>query len=183
MYTSSTINTAAGSVRRVREVLETNHEVSDRPEAKPLVRPSGHICLKDVTFGYEPAQPVLRDVSLEVLPGQTLAIVGPTGAGKSTLGGLVARFFDPTGGTVTIDSHDLRDITLASLWQNVSVALQEAFLFPMSIADNIAYGRPDASRQEVMAAAQAANAHEFIQGLPEGYDTIVGERGSHALGR
>jgi ATP-binding cassette subfamily B protein/subfamily B ATP-binding cassette protein MsbA len=121
-------------------------------------------------------------VSVEVRPGETLAIVGPTGAGKSTLAGLVPSFHDPWQGRVTIDGVDLRDIALKSLRANVAVVLQEAFLFPMTIAENIAYGRPGASRRDVEAAARAANAHDFIMRLPEAYDTVVGERGATLSG-
>jgi ATP-binding cassette subfamily B protein/subfamily B ATP-binding cassette protein MsbA len=125
---------------------------------------------------------VLHDVSLEAHPGERIAIVGATGAGKSTLVSLVPRFFDPDSGRVLIDGHDVKDVQLKSLRSQVSLVLQESFLFPISIADNIAYGRPDASREEVEAAAQAANAHRFIEELPQGYDTVVGERGATLSG-
>ena len=133
--------------------------------------------LEGVTFGYEPGRPVLRGVCLEVLPGQTVALVGFTGVGKTTLVSLVPRFFDPWEGRVTIDGHDLRDVRLHDLREQVAVVLQEPVLFRLSIAENIAYGRPGASRAAVEAAARAANAHAFIERLPQGYDTMVGERG------
>jgi ATP-binding cassette subfamily B protein/subfamily B ATP-binding cassette protein MsbA len=138
--------------------------------------------LEGVTFGYEAGRAVLRDVWLEVPAGQTVALVGYTGAGKTTLAGLVARFFDPWQGRVLIDGQDARDARLRSLRQQVAVVLQEPFLFPLSVADNIAYGRPDASRVEVEQAARAANAHEFISRLPLGYDTPLGERGASLSG-
>jgi ATP-binding cassette subfamily B protein/subfamily B ATP-binding cassette protein MsbA len=125
---------------------------------------------------------VLHDVTLEARAGETLAIVGPTGAGKSTLVSLVPRFFDPWSGTVRLDGVDLREATAQSVRAQVAIVLQEAFLFPMSVADNIAYGRPGASHEEIEQAARAANAHEFISALPEGYDTVLGERGATLSG-
>jgi ATP-binding cassette subfamily B protein/subfamily B ATP-binding cassette protein MsbA len=130
-----------------------------------------------VTFGYEPGRAVLRDVSLEVPAGQTLALVGYTGAGKTTLASLVARFFDPWQGRLLLDGRDLRSLRLRELREQVAVVLQEPFLFPLSVAENIAYGRPGASREQVARAARAANAHDFICRLPGGYDTVLGERG------
>jgi ATP-binding cassette subfamily B protein/subfamily B ATP-binding cassette protein MsbA len=177
MYTPSTIQGALGSVRRVQEVLEVNREIMDRPGAIALPEARGNVCMENVTFGYESGRLVLRDVSLEVLPGQCVAVVGPTGAGKTTLVSLVARFFDPWQGRVTLDGHDLRDIQLKSLRRQVALVLQEPFLFPFTIAENIAYGRPGARRPEIEAAAQAAQLHNFIVGLPRRYDTLVGERG------
>jgi ATP-binding cassette subfamily B protein/subfamily B ATP-binding cassette protein MsbA len=138
--------------------------------------------LENVTFGYEPGQPVLRGVSLAAYPGRILAIVGATGAGKSTLVYLVPRFFDPWQGRVLVDGHDVRDLRLKSLRDQVSLVLQEPFLFPISIADNIAYGRPNASRKEIEAVARAAHAHEFIERLPQTYDTLIGERGATLSG-
>jgi ATP-binding cassette subfamily B protein/subfamily B ATP-binding cassette protein MsbA len=182
MYLSSTVQAAAGSSLRVREVLDTKPEVAERPGARPLPPARGHVRLEEVTFGYEPGRPVLRGVSLEVLPGQTVAIVGCTGAGKTTLVNLVSRSFDPWQGRVLVDGYDLRDVRLQSLRQQVAVVLQEPFLFPRTIRENIAYGRPEASRQEVEAAAHAANAHLFIERLPRGYETVVGERGATLSG-
>jgi ATP-binding cassette subfamily B protein/subfamily B ATP-binding cassette protein MsbA len=177
MYTPSTIQGALGSVRRVQEVLAVEREIADRPGAYALAEVRGHVRLEDVTFGYEPGRPVLRQVTLDVQPGQAVAVVGPTGAGKTTLVSLVARFFDPWQGRITLDGHDLRDLQLQSLRAQVAVVLQEPFLFPLTIAENIAYGRPGASRHEIEAAACAANAHAFILRLPHCYDTAVGERG------
>jgi len=138
--------------------------------------------MEGVSFGYTPEQPVLRNISLEVKPGQRVAIVGQSGAGKSTLAGLVLRFYDPSAGRVLIDGNDARDVRLDDLRRQVSLVLQESFLFPTSIAENIAYGRPSATRREIEAAARAAHAHEFIEKLPEGYDTLIGEHGSTLSG-
>jgi ATP-binding cassette subfamily B protein/subfamily B ATP-binding cassette protein MsbA len=142
----------------------------------------GHLVLDKVTFGYEPGRPVLQGVSLEALPGQALAIVGATGAGKTTLVSLVPRFFDPWQGRVLLDGQNLRELQLKSLRRQVALVLQEPFLFPLTVAENIAYGRPEASRQEIEAAARAANAHGFIAALPDGYDTRIGERGATLSG-
>ena len=182
MYAPSTTQGAAGSAKRVLEILETRRDVDDRPGARRLDKVRGHVRIEGVSFGYRPGRPVLHDVSLEVRPGETVAIIGPTGAGKSTIASLVPRFHDPASGRVTLDGIDLRDISLQSLRSNVSVVLQEAFLFPMSIADNIAYGRPHASRRDIEDAARAANAHEFISRLPRGYDTVLGDRGTTLSG-
>ncbi|MBI3853893.1 MAG: ABC transporter ATP-binding protein [Verrucomicrobia bacterium] len=182
MYTSSTIQGAAGSARRVWEVLQTETRVADKPGATPLSAPRGHLQMENVTFGYEPGRPVLRNISLDVLPGQTLALVGATGAGKSSLVSLIPRFFDPWEGRVLVDGHDVRDVQLKSLRSQVALVLQEPFLFPMTVAENIAYGCPHASFEQIEAAAQAANAHEFILRLPDGYNTVVGERGGTLSG-
>jgi ATP-binding cassette subfamily B protein/subfamily B ATP-binding cassette protein MsbA len=182
MYSPSTTQGAAGSARRVLEILETERDVQDRPGALPLTRVTGHVAFDDVSFEYEPGRPVLHRISLDVRAGETVAIVGRTGAGKSTLVSLLPRFYDPLTGRVTLDGHDLRDVELASLRAQIAVVLQEPFLFPFSIADNIAYGRPDATRVEVAAAARAANASAFIERLPAGYDTVLGERGATLSG-
>jgi ATP-binding cassette subfamily B protein len=182
MYTGSTIQGAAGSARRVLEVLQAENIVADRPAAMKLDNVRGHIRFENVTFGYQPERPVLRDISFEISPGQTFALVGETGAGKSTLASLVPRFFDPGAGRLLLDGHDLRDIRLKSLRSSVALVLQEPFLFPLSIAENIAYGSPHATLQQIEAAARAANAHEFILRLPEGYNTVIGERGATLSG-
>ncbi len=178
----STLQGASASVDRVLEVLGTGREVADRPGAAALPPVGGHVRFEGVVAGYEPGRPVLRGVTLEARPGETVAIVGATGAGKSTLVGLLPRFADPWRGRVTIDGHDLRDVRLRSLRDQVALVLQEPFLFPLTVAENIAYGRPAATRAEVEAAARAANAHPFIARLPDGYDTVVGERGATLSG-
>ena len=167
----------SAGVDRVSEVLEAAPEIADAPGAPALPRVRGQVALENVTFGYEPNHPVLRDISLEARPGETLAIVGATGAGKTTLVNLIPRFCDPWQGCVRLDGHDLRAVQVQSLRSQIALVLQEPFLFPFSIADNIAFAKPAVSRAEVEAAARAANAHEFIQRLPQGYDTVLSERG------
>jgi ABC-type multidrug transport system fused ATPase/permease subunit len=182
MYTPSTLQGAAGSARRVLEVFDIEPEVADLPGAATLPKSRGRVLLDEVTFGYEPGRPVLRGISLEILPGETLAIIGATGAGKTTLVSLVPRFFDPWSGRVLVDGHDVRHVKLKSLREQVSLVPQEPFLFPFSIAENIAYGRPGASQLAIETAARAANLHDFIVRLPQGYATLVGERGATLSG-
>ncbi len=145
MYTSSTVQSAAGSARRVMEIMSTEQDVKDMPGARPLPRVEGHVLIDGITFGYKPGLPVLKGVYLDVLPGETVALVGPTGAGKSTLAGMVARFADPWSGHVWIDGYDAREVTLRSLRESVSIVGQEPLLLPITIAENIAYGRPEAT--------------------------------------
>jgi ATP-binding cassette subfamily B protein/subfamily B ATP-binding cassette protein MsbA len=164
------------------EVLDTEQEVENRENARALSAVKGNVQFENVTFGYETERLILHDVSFEALPGETIALVGATGAGKSTLVSLIPRFFDPWKGTVKIDGVDVRDVELKSLRNNVGIVLQEPFLFPLSIAENIAYGKPKATREEIKASARAANAHQFIERLPQGYDTIIGERGATLSG-
>ncbi len=178
----STLQAAGASVDRVMEVLDTKGEVENRVGARSLSAVEGHIRFENVSFGYETNRPILHDICFEAHAGETIAIVGATGAGKSTLVSLVPRFFDPLQGTVTIDGEDVRDVELKSLRAQVGIVLQEPFLFPFSIAENIAYGRPDAARQEIEAAARDANAHQFIERLLKGYDTVIGERGATLSG-
>jgi ATP-binding cassette subfamily B protein len=168
---------AKASAGRIFEILDESPEIVERPGAYDLVDVRGSIDFNHVTFTYDNGAEILRDFDAHISPGETVAIVGRTGSGKSTVARLVTRFYDVTNGDITIDGHDLRDLTLTSLRANVGVVLDEPFLFSISIRDNIAYGRPDASLEEIEAAARAANADEFIVRLPEGYETIVGERG------
>jgi ATP-binding cassette, subfamily B, bacterial len=182
MYTNSTIQGAAGSARRVLEVLRTKTTVADNSTAVTLNSPRGEVQIENVTFGYEQGRPVLKNISLAVSPGETIALVGATGAGKSTLVSLIPRFFDPWEGRVLVDGKDVRYVKLKSLRNNIALVLQDPFLFPMSIAENIAYGCPHASPEEIESAARAANAHEFILRLPDGYQTVIGERGATLSG-
>jgi ATP-binding cassette subfamily B protein len=179
---AGTISESLGSALRVVEVLDARADVEDRPGAVVLGGVRGEVVVEGVSFGYEVGRPVLHGVSFSARPGEVVAVVGPTGAGKTTLVGLVPRFFDPDAGRVLLDGRDLREVRLRQVRESVSLVLQESFLFPFSIAENIAYGRPGASRDEVVEAARAANAHEFVVGLPEGYDTVVGERGATLSG-
>ncbi len=181
-YAPLTIHTAAASARRVWEVLETKAAVSERPGALWLPRGRGEVRVEGVTGGYEPGGPVLHEGTVTLRPNQGGAVVGATGAGKSTLASLLPRLLDPWAGRVMVDGYDIRDVQLKSLRAQVAVVLQEPFLFPGTIFDNIAYGRPDAGRAAVEAAARAAQAHDFIVALPLGYDTVVGERGGTLAG-
>ncbi|MBN2506431.1 MAG: ABC transporter ATP-binding protein [Verrucomicrobia bacterium] len=182
MYTSAIIQSAAGSAARVRDVLDARRDVTDAPGAVTLGAARGQVRLEQVAFGYEAGLPVLRGISLEAEPGETIALVGPSGAGKSTLVSLLPRFFDPWEGRVCLDGRDLRTVALKSLRRHIGLVLQEPFLFPQTIAANIAYGRPKATLAEIEAAARAAGAHDFITRLPQGYHTPVGERGATLSG-
>jgi ABC-type multidrug transport system fused ATPase/permease subunit len=177
LYTTYQAGMAA--LDKIFELLDDEPDIADRGDAIELPRVRGEIRFEDVTFSYGGDAPALDHVSLVVPPGQTLALVGATGAGKSTLAKLVARFYDPDEGRVLIDGHDLRDVTERSLRSQLGIVPQESFLFSGTIRDNIGFGRPDVTDGEVRAAAQAVGAHEFIERLPEGYDTEVGERGGH----
>jgi ATP-binding cassette subfamily B protein/subfamily B ATP-binding cassette protein MsbA len=177
-----TLQESGANVDRIMEVLGADREVVDRPGAVALPRLAGEVVLERVNFGYAPGTPVLHDIDLRVAAGETVAIVGATGAGKSTLVSLIPRFFDPTAGRVLVDGHDVRDYQVQTLRRQISVVLQDSFLFPMTIADNIAYGRPDATRTDIETAAQIANADTFIRALPDGYDTLIGERGATLSG-
>ncbi len=168
---------AAASAGRIFEVLDEQPTVVDRPGAVDMVECTGDVQFDHVTFDYPNGTHVLRDFDLHMQPGETVAIVGRTGTGKSTVARLLARFYDVTGGAVRIDGRDIRDLTLPSLRHHIGMVLDEPFLFSVSIRDNIAYGRPDASMDDVVAAAKAAGADGFIRAMPEGYDTVVGERG------
>jgi ABC-type multidrug transport system fused ATPase/permease subunit len=170
------------SAERVLEVLDTEPEIQDRPGAKSLERVHGAFAINDVSFAYLPGHPVLHHVNLHVQPGHVVAIVGPTGAGKTTLANLIARFYDPASGQVTLDGYDLCDLTVKTLRDNIALVIQEPILFSTTIRDNIAYGRPAATTEEIEAAARHANAHDFICRLPHGYDSQVGERGVRLSG-
>ncbi|WP_418317900.1 ABC transporter ATP-binding protein [Piscinibacter sakaiensis] len=181
-YLATTVANAAASARRVAEVLDCSEMVCDMPVAVALTRPcsrdvAGRIDFEQVVFGYQSERPVLHDLSLQIRAGETLALVGRSGAGKSTLVSLIPRLYDPWQGRVAIDGQDLRRATLDSVRQQVAFVLQDPFLLPVSVADNIAYGRPAASRGEIEAAAHLADAHGFIEQMPRGYDTVIGERG------
>ncbi len=162
---------------RIREILDTHAEIPDLPGARRAPKFKGKIEFDKVSFAYDPASPVLKDVSFEIEPGQMAALVGPTGAGKTTLISLIPRFYDPTSGAVKIDGQDIRRFKQKSLRQQISFVLQETLLFHGPIWNNIAYGKPEATRAEILRAAEMANASEFIEKLPDGYDTILGERG------
>jgi ATP-binding cassette, subfamily B, bacterial len=168
---------AAASAQRIYEVLDERPDIVDRPGAVDLVECRGDVEFDHVAFVYPNGTPVLDDFSLRVRPGETVALVGRTGTGKSTVARLLARFYDVSNGAVRVDGCDVRDVTLASLRHHIGMVLDEPFLFSVSIRDNIAYGKPDAPFAEIEAAAVAAGADEFIRALPEGYDTVVGERG------
>lgn len=170
------------SAERAFALLDELVEVAERPDARPLARATGRVAFRRVSFGYAPDRPVLHDVSFEVEPGTQLGIVGATGAGKTTLVNLLSRFYDPTAGEILLDGVDLRDYRLADLRHQLSVVLQEPVLFSTSVAENIAYSRPGASEADIVAAAAAANAHDFIVRLPHGYQTLVGERGLRLSG-
>jgi len=177
LYTTYQAGMAA--LDKIFGLLDEEPDVTDAPDAIELPSVRGEIRFEDVTFAYGDGAPALAEVNLHVAPGQTVALVGATGAGKSTLAKLVARFYDPNEGRVLIDGHDLRDVTERSLRSQLGIVPQEGFLFSGTIRDNIAFGRPDATDEEVKAAARAVGAREFIEALPEGYATEVGERGGH----
>jgi ATP-binding cassette, subfamily B, bacterial len=180
---ANSIYSASASAERIIEFLDQRPAVSDHPDATPLGRAVGHVELERVTFLYPGTDhEVLRDVSLRVAPGQILALVGPSGAGKSTVAKLLLRFYDPDAGRVCLDGHDLRRLRLDSLRENVAMVLQENLVFDGTIRDNIAYGRPGADQADIVAAARAADAHPFITDLPEGYDTVIGQRGRRLSG-
>jgi len=171
------VQEAFGAADRIFALLDTVPEIADRPGASVLPAADGHIAFEGVSFRYAQGPLVLTDITTSFDAGKTTALVGPSGAGKTTLVSIVARFYDPTEGRVTIDGHDLRDLTVRSVREQIAVVPQEPILFATTVADNIRYGRLDATDAQLHAAAQAANATEFIDRLPEKYDTIVGERG------
>jgi ATP-binding cassette subfamily B protein len=174
---------AMASAARIFEILDAKSDVTDKAGAKQLPDVSGEIKFENVTFRYfGSGEPVLDQVDFTAAPGQTVALLGATGSGKTTIINLLPRFYDPTEGRITIDGHDLRDVTLESLRSQIGIVLQETTLFTGNIRDNIAFGKPDATMEEVTAAAKAAAAHDFIASFPQGYDTPVGERGTTLSG-
>jgi ATP-binding cassette subfamily B multidrug efflux pump len=172
------MQSALAGAERVYGILDETREPPDAPDAVDLGRASGRITFDGVSFGYDPAHPVLWDGSFTALPGQSVALVGKTGAGKTTIANLIPRFYDVTAGAVRVDGHDVREVTRRSLRRCMAMVIQEPFLFSGTIADNIAYGRPGATRADVEAAARAVNAHDFIAALPQGYDAVLGEGGA-----
>jgi ATP-binding cassette subfamily B multidrug efflux pump len=172
------LQSAIAGAERVFELLDTQPEVTDAPDAVELPPIQGQVDFRSVSFSYVEGQPVLQDVDLSIAPGQTVAIVGPTGAGKTTLVNLLPRFYDVNNGSVCIDSHDVRQVTLKSLRGQIGIVPQDTFLFSGSVMENVRYGRLEASDEEVIEAAKVANAHQFIERLPQGYQTEVGERGA-----
>jgi ATP-binding cassette subfamily B multidrug efflux pump len=174
---------ASASSTRIFDILDVENEVTDKPEAITLPQVEGRVKFDQVTFRYfSSSDPVLKDVNIEVEPGQTVALLGATGSGKSTIINLLPRFYDPSKGAITIDGHNLRDIKLDSLRSQIGIVLQESTLFAGSIRENIAFGKPEASNEEIEAAAKAAAAHEEIMAFPDGYETHVGERGTTLSG-
>jgi ATP-binding cassette subfamily B protein len=166
------------SISKLRSLLETRPNVTEQADATELGPLDGTVTLDDVTFGYDPAEPVIEGITIRIAAGETVAIVGPTGAGKSTIAKLASRFYDPDSGRVAIDGHDLRNVTFESLRRQLGVVPQEPFLFAGSLRDNIAFARPDASREQVAAAAEAVGLDDVVSRLPDGLDSPVHERGS-----
>lgn len=168
--------------KRFLEVMETQPEIVDRPDAHPLQNVHGVIDYRDVSFHYEKGDSVLSHIDIHIDAGKTVALVGPSGGGKTTLCSLLPRFYDVTGGCVQVDGQDVRDLTLESLRSSIGIVQQDVYLFSGTIRENIAYGKPDATEEEIIAAAKRANIHEFVMGLEDGYDTFVGERGARLSG-
>ncbi len=172
------VQNAMAGAERVAGLLAEEPELEKRTGAIPLPgRAEGHIVFKNVGFEYIDSDPVLEDINLDIPPRQVVALVGPTGVGKSTLASLIPRFYDVNRGSITLDGHDIRDLTLESLRRQISIVLQDVFLFHGTVRENLLFGRPDASEAEMVEAARIANAHSFIMDLPDGYDTLIGERG------
>ncbi len=168
---------ATASGERIFQVIDEPEQIQDSPGARPLPDGPGLVRFEQVTFGYDPARPVLEDVELELEPGRRVALIGHTGSGKTTLVSLIPRFYDVQSGRVTVDGADVRDVTLASLRRQIGVIAQDPFLFSATVRENLAFGRPEASEEELVHAARLAQAHEFVEQLPDGYDTVIGERG------
>jgi ATP-binding cassette subfamily B protein len=168
--------------QRILEILDAESEVVEKPGAVAMGRAGGRVSFQNVSFSYDSISPALKDVSFEVRPGQLVALLGGSGSGKSTVANLLARFYDVSDGRITIDGVDIRDISLASLRKNVVAAQQDVFLFSSTIRENIAYGSAGAGLEEIIAVSKAAQLHDFVQTLPQGYDTWVGERGDTLSG-
>ena len=173
---------AASAGQRLFEILDTESPVREAPGAREMPRVRGAVSVNDLTFSYDGSHPVLRNVSFQAEPGEVVALLGPPGSGKSTIVSLIPRFYDVPPGSITIDGGDIRDMTLASLRRNIGLVQQDVFLFSASIRENIAYGRADATMEEIVRAAKVAQLHDYIEGLEQGYDTIIGERGSTLSG-
>ena len=176
------IQRAMAAADRVFAVMDLEEKITDVPGAKPLPPIKGQVEFKDITFSYKEGQPALQHISLKAEPGQMIALVGPSGSGKSTIANLIPRFYDVDSGTISIDGHDIRQVTADSLREQIGLVPQETMLFSTTVMENIRYGRLDATDEEVVEAARAANAEEFIKDLPEGYDTKLGERGLNLSG-
>jgi len=178
------VSRAAASAQRIEQVMDSVPSVQDKPTALHVFAPRGRVAFENVSFSYDghAGDPVLKDISFVAEPGQTVALLGSTGAGKSSLVNLIPRFYDVTGGRVTVDGVDVRDVDQVALRHNIGIALQETVLFSGTIRDNIRYGRPAASNEDVIGAAKAAQAHEFIMGMADGYDTQLGQRGVNLSG-
>lgn len=169
--------TAVASSARVFSIIDAPNELADKPDALAMDEIRGHVRFDHVSFAYSEGRATLDDVSFEAKPGEVVALMGPTGSGKSTITNLIPRFYDPSAGVVSVDGVDVRDVAIHSLRRHIGIVLQDPFLFSSSIADNIAYGRPDATREDIITAAKIARAHDFIETFADGYDTKVGERG------
>ncbi len=175
-------NRAATSVQRIFEILDTEPSIFSKSGAMPAKTLQGQIELRDVSFSYDGVRKVLKNVSLKIVPGEMVGLAGPSGGGKTTMVNLICRFYDVLEGQILIDSVDVRDYDIEELRRRIGVVLQEPFLFYGTVGANVAYGKPTATMEEIIAAAKAANAHDFIVGFPDGYDTMVGERGQTLSG-
>jgi ABC-type multidrug transport system fused ATPase/permease subunit len=173
----NTFQQAIAAADRIFELLDEQADIQDAPGAVSLEHVTGEVVFEDVHFRYGSGEEVLHDVDFRMAPGEVVALVGPSGAGKTSIANLVCRFYDPTHGRLTLDGHNLRDLQVRSLRQHVAVVLQDTFLFNMSVRENLLYGKPNATEEELFAAAKAAYAHDFITEMPQGYDTEIGERG------
>ena len=179
---NASLQEGLAAVKRTFDLLDTEPRITDRPDARALDNVTGHVQLDGVTFAYEPGKTALDNITIDVPAGQTVALVGPSGAGKSTVLNLIPRFYDTDSGSVRIDGHDVRDLTVASLRDHIALVSQDVTLFNESVAANIGFGNPTAGRDAIEAAAVDAAAHDFISRLPDGYDTVVGERGAKLSG-